>query len=145
MSDDTPSDHVEKTDAEWREQLTGEQYRVTRQHGTEPAFSNPYHNEKQDGIYRCICCKASLFSSQTKFDSGTGWPSYYEPVASQAVSEHDDVSMLMKRTEVRCARCEAHLGHVFPDGPEPTGQRYCINGAALALAGDKDSDESQDT
>ena len=144
MSDDTPSDHVEKTDAEWRKQLTGEQYRVTRQHGTERAFAHPLHNEKRQGIYICICCKAPLFSSESKFDSGTGWPSYYESVAPQSVSEHSDQSLLMQRTEVRCARCQAHLGHVFPDGPKPTGQRYCINGAALDLAVDEDSNDPQD-
>lgn len=145
MSDDTPADRIKKTDAEWREQLTQEQYRITRKHGTEHAFSHPYHNEKREGVYRCVSCKTPLFSSDTKFDSGTGWPSYYQPVAPQAVDEHEDISMLMRRTEVRCARCQAHLGHVFPDGPEPTGQRYCINGAALSLAAAKNDEDPEDT
>ncbi|MGI9386477.1 MAG: peptide-methionine (R)-S-oxide reductase MsrB [Methyloligellaceae bacterium] len=143
MPDDSTADRIEKSEAEWRDQLTDEQYRVTRQHGTERAFTHPYHNEKRTGIYQCVCCKAPLFSSETKFDSGTGWPSYYEAAAADAVSEHEDHALFMKRTEVRCARCDAHLGHVFPDGPEPTGQRYCINGAALSLDEEK-SDETPD-
>ena len=119
--------------AEWRAKLTPEQYHVTREHGTERAFSHPYSQEKRAGMYRCVCCEAPLFSSETKYDSGTGWPSFYAPAAKGAVSEHDDRSFFMRRTEVRCAKCEAHLGHVFPDGPEPTGARYCINGVALQL------------
>ena len=119
--------------AEWRAKLTPEQYHVTREHGTERAFSHPYSQEKRAGMYRCVCCGAPLFSSETKYDSGTGWPSFYAPAAKGAVSEHDDRSFFMRRTEVRCAKCEAHLGHVFPDGPEPTGARYCINGVALQL------------
>ena len=124
-------DKTARSDAEWRQVLTPEQYRVTRKHGTERAFSHPYAEEKRDGMYRCVCCGAPLFSSETKFDSGTGWPSFYAPADGAAVSEHDDSSLFMRRTEVRCAKCEAHLGHVFPDGPNPTGLRYCINGVAL--------------
>lgn len=124
---------VEKTDEEWSDQLTPQQYMVTRQHGTEPAFSHPYHNDKREGIYRCICCGEPLFSSDTKFDSGTGWPSFFAPASENSTAEHEDNSLFMRRTEVRCASCDAHLGHVFPDGPEPTGQRYCINGLSLSL------------
>ena len=130
MKTDTAT-KVVKTDEEWRKQLTPEQYYVTRQHGTERAFSGPYLNEKQAGMYNCVCCGASLFSSETKFESGTGWPSFWRPVGTDAVSEHEDRAFFMRRTEVRCASCDAHLGHVFPDGPKPTGQRYCMNGTAL--------------
>jgi peptide-methionine (R)-S-oxide reductase len=112
-------------------ELTPEQYRVTREHGTERAFSHPYWQEKRQGTYRCVCCGKPLFQSETKFDSGTGWPSFYAPVDTGAVSSHGDRSFGMERTEIRCAECEAHLGHVFPDGPNPTGLRYCINGTAL--------------
>jgi peptide-methionine (R)-S-oxide reductase len=124
-------DKTVKSDAEWRQVLTPEQYRVTRKHGTERAFSHPYAEEKREGMYRCVCCGAPLFSSDTKFDSGTGWPSFYAPAEASPISEHDDSSFFMRRTEVRCAKCEAHLGHVFPDGPNPTGLRYCTNGVAL--------------
>lgn len=124
-------DHVAKSDEEWRRELTPEQYQVTRKHGTERAFTHPYNAEKREGMYACVCCGEPLFSSETKYESGSGWPSYFEPVSDGAVSKHEDDSHFMRRTEVRCARCDAHLGHVFPDGPEPTGQRYCINGLAL--------------
>jgi peptide-methionine (R)-S-oxide reductase len=122
---------IEKSEAEWRSQLTPEQYHVTREHGTERAFTGPYWNEKRAGLYSCVCCGAPLFSAATKFDSGTGWPSFTSPVTPDAVSEHADRSWLMRRTEIRCASCDAHLGHVFPDGPKPTGMRYCMNGTAL--------------
>ena len=120
-----------KSDAEWRSQLTPEQYHITREHGTERAGTGPHVNQKGAGMYNCVCCGEPLFASGTKFDSGTGWPSYYQPVNGEAVAEHEDRSWFMRRTEVRCAACDAHLGHVFPDGPKPTGQRYCMNGVAL--------------
>ena len=125
------TEHVEKSDEEWRAQLTPEQYKVTRKHGTERAGTSPLNNEKREGVFTCVCCGAPLFASGAKFDSGTGWPSFFKPVSGDAVTEHDDRSFLMRRTEVRCAKCDAHLGHVFPDGPKPTGQRYCMNGVAL--------------
>lgn len=126
------ADKVVKADAEWRAQLTAEQYHVTRRHGTERAGSSPLNAEKRVGTYACVCCGEPLFQSAAKFNSGTGWPSFDAPAREAAVSEHEDFSHLMRRTEVRCARCEAHLGHVFPDGPRATtGLRYCINGAAL--------------
>lgn len=122
---------VVKDDATWQHELSPEAYRVTREGGTERAFTHPYASEKSDGLYTCVCCGEPLFSSETKYDSGSGWPSFYQPTDGASVSEHVDESHGMVRTEVRCARCEAHLGHVFPDGPNPTGLRYCINGAAL--------------
>jgi len=122
-----------KTDAEWRAQLTPEQYHVTREHGTERPFTGPYLNEKRRGMYVCVSCGNPLFQSDTKYDSGSGWPSFYAPVSSDAVSEHEDNSMSMPRTEIRCSACEAHLGHVFNDGPKETGLRYCMNGCALKL------------
>ena len=122
---------VVKSDAHWKNQLTPEQYHVTREHGTERAFTGPYWNEKRAGLYSCICCGAPLFAADTKFDSGTGWPSFHSPIAEGSVAEHEDRSWFMRRTEVRCAACDAHLGHVFPDGPKPTGMRYCMNGCAL--------------
>ena len=131
MADTATRPKVEKTDAEWREQLTQEQYYVARKHGTERAFTSPLNNEKRDGMFKCVACGEPLFKSEDKFDSGTGWPSYTRPVDDAAVSEHEDRSFFMRRTEVRCASCEAHLGHVFPDGPAPTGLRYCINGVVL--------------
>lgn len=128
---------IDKTDAEWRAQLSPEAYKVTREHGTERAFSHPSHKDKTAGTYKCVCCGSELFRSETKYDSGTGWPSFYAPVNKDAVSEHDDSSWFMRRTEVRCANCDAHLGHVFPDGPKPTGLRYCMNGVAMTLEPDK--------
>jgi peptide-methionine (R)-S-oxide reductase len=127
------SDKVCKSDAEWRSQLSPEEYHVTRKHGTERAFSGRYWNTKEGGLYRCVCCGEALFSSDTKYDSGTGWPSFYAPVEEAAVTTKEDRGFFMRRTEVLCARCDAHLGHVFPDGPEPTGLRYCMNSAALTL------------
>jgi peptide-methionine (R)-S-oxide reductase len=121
------------TKEEWRSKLTPEQFHVTREHGTERAFSHPYYNDKRQGMYRCVCCGAPLFSSDTKFDSGTGWPSFTQAAAEGTVTTHEDTSYGMRRIEVRCANCDAHLGHVFPDGPGPTGLRYCINGCALDL------------
>lgn len=130
------SSKIVKTDAQWRRELTPAQYHVTREHGTERAFTGPYWNEKGSGVYACVCCGTPLFASQTKYDSGTGWPSFWAPIEKGAVSEHEDRSLFMRRTEARCAACDAHLGHIFPDGPKPTGTRYCINGTALNFAPD---------
>lgn len=135
MSDTSKSTTVSKTDDEWRQQLTPEQFAVTRQGGTEPAFTGDYWNTKDDGIYRCICCDEELFHSDTKYDSGTGWPSFFQPIDEEKLVLESDTSHGMVRTEVRCRACDAHLGHVFPDGPDPTGERYCMNSVSLRLEG----------
>jgi peptide-methionine (R)-S-oxide reductase len=126
-------DKISKTDEEWKAELTPEQYKICRRKGTERAFTGTYNACKDPGTYVCVCCGNPLFDADTKFDSGTGWPSFFAPVASDAVAEEEDVSFFMRRTEVLCARCDSHLGHVFPDGPQPTGLRYCMNSASLKL------------
>jgi peptide-methionine (R)-S-oxide reductase len=125
------AEKINKTEAEWKRELSPEQYHVTREAGTERPFSHPLNNEKRAGTFHCVCCGQPLFSSKAKFDSGTGWPSFFQPIEKGAVAEKEDRSLFMRRTEVLCSQCDAHLGHVFPDGPEPTGLRYCMNGTAL--------------
>ena len=127
---------IVRSETEWRKQLTPEEYYVTRDHGTERAFTGRYHDAKDKGTYVCKCCGQPLFESDTKFDSGTGWPSFWQPMSEDAVETREDRSFFMRRTEVHCARCDAHLGHVFPDGPKPTGLRYCINSVSLDLKKD---------
>ena len=125
------ADKVVKSDAEWKQELSPEAFHVARKHGTERAFTSPLNAEKRDGMFKCVCCGEPVFKSEDKFESGTGWPSYMRPASTEAIGESDDSSFFSRRTEVHCARCDAHLGHVFPDGPRPTGLRYCINGVAL--------------
>lgn len=132
---------VNKTDREWQRELSPEEYRITRQKGTEPAFTGQYWNTKQNGTYVCRCCGAELFSSDAKYDSGCGWPSFFRPVNGTVIEEHEDLTHGMVRTEIVCHDCEAHLGHVFEDGPQPTGLRYCVNSASLQLKTQEKNDE----
>ncbi len=132
------TEKVQKTEQEWKQQLTPEQYKICRKKGTERAFTGEYNDCKDTGTYVCLCCGHPLFSSDTKFDSGTGWPSFWAPIDSEAVDTESDNSFFMRRTEVLCSRCDAHLGHVFPDGPAPTGQRYCMNSVSLKLERNSD-------
>lgn len=137
MTEKTITDKLIKTDEEWKKQLSPEQYQVARKAGTEPAFTGKYWNAKEKGTYHCVCCGQPLFSADTKFDSGTGWPSFSKPLEPSAIEEESDRKFGMVRTEARCSKCDAHLGHVFEDGPVPTGLRYCMNSASLDLKADK--------
>jgi len=141
MNDPDIKNNPDKNDQEWKTELTDEQYRVTREAGTEAPFSHEYNDNKAAGTYTCVCCGEPLFSSQNKYDSGSGWPSFYAPKNNESISEHIDKSLFSTRTEVRCEKCAAHLGHVFPDGPEPTGLRYCINGEALSFKAEQDDND----
>ena len=137
MSEDSNQPKIERSEAKWREQLSEEEFQVARCSATERAFSGRYWNEKAAGTYHCICCDAPLFRSEAKYDSGTGWPSFFQPIDEEAVAEKTDSNHGMVRTESQCAKCDAHLGHVFPDGPQPTGLRYCMNSASLRLEEDE--------
>ena len=134
MATTEKTNKMQKTEAEWRELLTPEQFHIMREKGTERAGTGPFLNNHEDGIYHCAACNAPLFKSDAKFESGSGWPSFFEPVSPEAIDAHEDRTLGMRRVEVPCANCGAHLGHVFPDGPRPTGQRFCINGAALGFS-----------